>query len=544
MNTINIGNEQRFSSSSDLSPATGLTPSGTANNHELERGIFAKPTNKPSGTSAESSEEVSKWSKPFNHLPDELVNEIFLHCASSPIEICGDPPCTLWSLAQVSQRWRTIALSESNLWTCITADLDVLPRAVVQSNQRTHALLNFFRGCLHRSRDRPLYLRVKAYRRLPPLLFPLTDLCLAEAHRWQTVSLHFSVISKLRQSQGQLSLLKALSLNWLEYRPAFPINAFIASPQLTHLTLCKLHRPLGSLILPWNQITHFESIVLRYGAGELDKILMSMPLLEELKMVCGMLLFPMSDHNATIKPISLPHLRSLHVSGCEEALDQILISLHTPSLKHFALKITNHSSSHGTPSPDLVVSAFLVLHLRSMFTLDSLSIDGLPVQSIARILDHVPSITRLFVRSPGGIELFPTYLTLNRDTTTSRPFYHEWGPLSSFFLVPNLRDLVMEDTYTYTDSATLTSSAGALLKMVKSRLDPQADSEGRLESVSVVVLLGVGLFDFDTSAFYGFGEAQGVKMNVDVRRKGLHQLSGIVPRDEDNYLYPERQDGH
>lgn len=86
----------------------------------------------------------------------------------------------------------------------------------------------------------------------------------------------------------------------------------------------------------------------------------------------------------------------------------------------------------------------------------------------------------------------------------------------------------MEDTYTFTDSATLTSSAGALLKMVKSRLN----SEGRLESVSVVALLGVGLFDFDTSAFYAlteFGEAQGVKMDVDVRRKGgtLHNLTSL-----------------
>lgn len=525
MNTINI-NEQGFSSSSDLSP--GLTPTGIANGQE---GTSANLTNRPSGTSAESYKEVFKWLKPFNHLPEELINEIFLHCASSPIEICGDPPCTPWSLAQVSRHWRTIALSEPNLWTCITVDLDWLP--AVQLNQRTDALLNFFRGCLHRSHDRPLYLRVKAFQRLHPLLFPLTDLCLAEAHRWQTASLHFSLspfIGKLEQSRGQLSLLKALSLTH-EYRPAFPINAFVASPQLTRLTLSKLHHPTSSLNIPWNQITHFESNILRYKPGELDKILTNMPLLEDLKMVCGISLFPMTDNDSTNSTtISLPHLRSFHFSGREEALDQILNTLYAPSLKHFALEITDHSSSHGTPFSDLVVSAFLVLHRRSTFTLDSLSIDRLPVQSIVQILDLVPSITRLSVRCLGVTELFPTYLTLNRAPTTTarRPYYQEWGPPSSFFLVPNLRNLVMEDTYTFTDSATLTSSAGALLKMVKSRLN----SEGRLESVSVVALLGVGLFDFDTSAFYAlteFGEAQGVKMDVDVRRKGgtLHNLTSL-----------------
>jgi len=92
----------------------------------------------------------------------------------------------------------------------------------------------------------------------------------------------------------------------------------------------------------------------------------------------------------------------------------------------------------------------------------------------------------------------------------------------------------MEDIYTFSfpDSATLTSSAGALLKMVKSRLNPQGDAEGRLESVSVVALLRVGLFGFDTSTFSAlteFGEAQGVKMDVDVRRKGgtLHNLTSL-----------------
>ncbi|EDR00692.1 uncharacterized protein LACBIDRAFT_313108 [Laccaria bicolor S238N-H82] len=285
------------------------------------------------------------------------------------------------------------------------------------------------------------------------------------------------------------------------------------------------------LNVSWNQITHFESIVLRYSPGELDKILTSMPLLEELKMVCGMLLFPMSDHSATNEAISLPHLRSLHVSGCGEALDQILNPLHTPSLKHLALEITDRLSIHGTLSPDLVVSAFLILHFRSTFTLGSLSIDGLPVQGIVEILVFVPNITRLFVRSLGVTELFPTYLTLNRDTIR-RPFYHEWDTLSSFFLVPNLRDFVMEDTYPFTDSATLASSAGALLKMVKSRLNPQGDSEGRLESVSVVAFLEIGLSDSSTSAFCAlteFGEGQGVKINVDVKRKGgaLHDLMSL-----------------
>ena len=375
-----------------------------------------------------------------------------------------------------------------------------------------------------------MYLRVKAFQRIHPLLFPLTNLCLAEAHRWQTASLHFSLspfMAKLQQGCGQLSLLKALSLTH-EYRPAFPINAFVAAPQLTRLTLCKLHHPTSSLNLPWNQITHFESNVLRYRPGELDQILTNMPLLEELKMVYGTLLFP-TDHNSTNSAISLPLLRSLHVSGYEGALDQIISPLHTPSLKHFALETTEN----GTPFSDLVVLAFFRLHHRSNFTLDSLSIDGLPVQSIVQILDLVPSITRLSVRSLGVSDLFPTYLTLNRDapTSTARRYYQECGPPSSCFLVPNLRNLVMEDPYTFTHSATLTSPADALLKMVKSRSNPQGDSEGRLESVSVA-LFGPGLSDCDTSAFFALtelGKAQGVKMDVDVRRKGgtLHNLTSL-----------------
>jgi hypothetical protein len=369
-----------------------------------------------------------------------------------------------------------------------------------------------------------LYLRVKAFQRLHRLLFPLTDLCLAEAHRWQTTSLHFCLspfIGKLEQSRGQLSLLKDLSITYQD-RPAFPINAFVASPQLTRLTLCKLYHPTSTLNIPWKQITHFESNTLRYKPGELDKILTIMPLLEELKMVCGTL-FPMMDDDSTIETISLPHLRSFHFSGPQEALDQILYPLHTPSPKHFAMEITDHSS------PDLVVSTFLVLLRRSTFTLDSLSIDRLPVGGIVQILDLVPSITRLFIRGIGVTELFPTYLTLNRDTPR-RPYYQvEWGSPGSFFLVPNLRNLVMEDTYTFTDSTTLTSFEGALLKMVKSRLHPQGDSEGRLESVRVAILAVGSPCEFETSAFYElteFGEAQGVKMDVDVRRKGgtLHNL--------------------
>ena len=376
-----------------------------------------------------------------------------------------------------------------------------------------------------------MYLRVNAFQRIHPLLFPLTDLCLGEAHRWQTASLHFSLspfMAKLQQSRGQLSLLKALSLTH-EYRSAFPITAFLDSPRLTRLTLCKLHHPTSSLNLPWNQITHFESNVLRYRPGELDQILTNMPLLEELKMVYGTLLIP-TDHNSTNSTISLPLLRSLHVSGYEGALDQIISPLHTPSLKHFALETTEN----GTPFSDLVVLAFLRLHHRSNFTLDSLSIDRLPVQSIVQILDLVPSITRLSVRSIGITELLPTYLTLNRDvptTTARRPYYQECGPPSSFFIVPNLRNLVMEDPYIFTHSATLTSPADALLKMVKSRLNPQGDSEGRLESVSLA-LFGPGLSDSDTSAFFALtelGKAQGVKMDVDVRRKGgaLHNLTSL-----------------
>lgn len=161
----------------------------------------------------------------------------------------GRPP---WTLSQVCARWRHIALSMPNLWSCIYIDL--------LGQETTGDCASMLDTWVQRSGSSLLSIHFAVEDLHFPLLTPNLLRCLiAESHRWKSILLdvEFQTLEILEQARCHLPCLESVQLRLIgEISRTRTWAAFHVAPQLRHLSMITISP--SNLLLPWSQLTSYS----------------------------------------------------------------------------------------------------------------------------------------------------------------------------------------------------------------------------------------------------------------------------------------------
>lgn len=208
---------------------------------------------------------------PLRRVSSEILSEIFL-LAAEP-EITLDTARGSWLTAQVSKRWRSMAISMPRLWSsmCIVPSdatwmypelsLSIIFTILCRSG---NALLDII---FETDDDRTLTGDISVVR-------ASLELLIAVCHRWRTFKIGFSIsfLEYLCCVAGNVPHLECLSVRFVEYTSVNPphmvnFSMFSRAPKLhtVDLGMCRPPSRRLDMDLPWSQITNFEY---EHGTGD------------------------------------------------------------------------------------------------------------------------------------------------------------------------------------------------------------------------------------------------------------------------------------
>ena len=238
------------------------------------------------------------------HLPCELLSEIFLHYAGGGVDTVSTIRMPLLT-TQICKEWRAIAISTPNLWC----------RLFLSINERQAASHSELAGTfLARSGSCPLTLYI--FWKEPPYTssHPVLDIIAQHSHHWYKVSLFlpkraFPAFSAIK---GCLPLLIELSLQFpspfgLTMDDFFPDlvlpEMFESAPQLRCFESINLSPYVFRL--PWAQL---RRCIMSAAVDECIDILRRSPNLEECRFTCHL-----SFYTRPLVMVQLSHLRSISI---------------------------------------------------------------------------------------------------------------------------------------------------------------------------------------------------------------------------------------
>jgi hypothetical protein len=194
-------------------------------------------------------DSLNRVFSPIRKLPPELLSEIFEYCLSDRVS-------SLYlrsTLNQICRSWRMVALRTPRLWSALAAFCD------------GRNLAHLITTCFSRSGETPLKLELFCHYKNRPFL----DALVPFAHRLVSLAAHIepSQFSAWDGLSGKFSKLRHLQLSddsdilsgyfGAASRPSRPLDAFMDTPSLTSLELCKFSAT--DVHLPWAQLTHVSA---------------------------------------------------------------------------------------------------------------------------------------------------------------------------------------------------------------------------------------------------------------------------------------------
>lgn len=207
---------------------------------------------------------------PARRLPNDVLTEIFLGC----VEELGDldssnAPSTLgsqgmpWCLAQVSHRWRAVALSFPKLWSTIRIKFPIDDVATANACRRWESILG---AQLHRSSSHSLSVHLDIHPASNPTTATeaLFRILTPSSPRWETLSLRMphtflNAVAGTRGFLQSLAVLDVMIFGSHDIILASPlVDLFEYAPRLH--TLLSFPR-LRCCRLPWSQISAFITAV-------------------------------------------------------------------------------------------------------------------------------------------------------------------------------------------------------------------------------------------------------------------------------------------
>jgi hypothetical protein len=207
-------------------------------------------------------------SSPVRRLPQDVLSEIFLECvpkrdpgdfftvfekAVETFDVSKSP----WVLAQVSQRWREVALNFPILWSFIHVTSDIKERDVAKFSRSLNTLLL-------RSANYPLSIYIDSS--IEELWDTVLGGLLPHSLRWRDIEIiaQPTFFNRLAIVKGRLPLLRSAKLNVTFHGREvdfFPIilYAFDSCPRLRDVKVIDSSSPFRLVPdMPWSQLTRFS----------------------------------------------------------------------------------------------------------------------------------------------------------------------------------------------------------------------------------------------------------------------------------------------
>lgn len=283
---------------------------------------------------------MSRWRPGLplvHHLPEEILEEIFLLLSEEARVIISQPEGVPWNLTQVCARWRRIVMSLPVLWSTINFD-----------HRRTingHTIYYRAQLCMARSQSHLLKVSYETqcyYNR------DILDLLVGSSARWLSAS--FDLTNRehiwfLKPICGRLPELRYLQVKTHKSSPSPYMNMFSIAPKLAYLSLSsgnpngKILRPL---LFPWSQLQHLKfstptpSLIL----GAIAKQAKQLTTLE-----IGDSLPFLQPEEATV---AFPSVKTLLIS-CT-TVPSVFYTLSLPNLKNITFNPLVGTSLHATLS--------------------------------------------------------------------------------------------------------------------------------------------------------------------------------------------------
>ncbi|KAJ3758790.1 hypothetical protein EV360DRAFT_82736 [Lentinula raphanica] len=234
---------------------------------------------------------------PVDHLPTEILTEIFLYVRDTTTEYTTTITEGLWPVTHVSRKWRGITVSMPQLWTYISIcaiekparnQLQLLNTALARSG--LHPLqvhMNFACsisgeaeheiGESGESRvSRPDVNNIPLWPTAEQLSGALIQAIVQHSDRWATASIDIFDTYYLRPIQCRLS-----SLETLAFYGEIEVESllFSVAPKLQEVQL--LGTDSRTFQLPWTQLVHFQESKIPDGTPSYDLVLHYLEILSQ-----------------------------------------------------------------------------------------------------------------------------------------------------------------------------------------------------------------------------------------------------------------------
>ncbi|KAK7051580.1 hypothetical protein VNI00_004559 [Paramarasmius palmivorus] len=290
---------------------------------EIRDDVVSLPKNDEE--SAQTGSLKRKTNPPIFRLPLEIIAQIFGYCV--PSQHSEHKKLQWLSFTHVCRAWRSIALNDGSLWTCIRLNYHNLAKAMFERS-KSSVLDVEISWLFHSTRPNERHLLGEVQRQLHRIRHLRLYLA-AGAREDNKPNIYF--LSQLSQPAPLLRLLHITGNDF-----TLPANLLGGeAPLLTHLQL-------GSCFLSWSSpllanLIHFEL----HGPGHINiptpeqllDVLRAMPLLETL---CLVRMLP--KHIPRSEDIQLSKLHTLSLAGDLSGCDGLLSNLVFPETTTFSLE--------------------------------------------------------------------------------------------------------------------------------------------------------------------------------------------------------------
>ncbi|KAJ3971650.1 hypothetical protein EV361DRAFT_909835 [Lentinula raphanica] len=353
---------------------------------------------------------------PLRRFSAEILQQIFIWTLEPfPLLASFESPLLL---GQVCSRWRSIALSTSELWNAVHVVISTGQEFDLEYSRRRNATLHAW---LQRAGARPLYLSVHfedpfdIYQQDVPQLNDALEVLVPFCKQWKylNLQLHNPSVPAFEALRGlDVPLLESVIIlrhvswegDWNNDRPLYPSFLSNAS-SLKHIIMDNFG-PFVNSVVPCHQLTFFS---LHYSNDDLGirglvQILSECEALRECVLVISII------HHSQISstshtPIHLPHSQKLSITARPNNMAGLLDLLCLPSLQHLHLLPIDSSLTAinaGLPSDVLLLTAVKSLLHRSQCQLDHLRLVlrrslSLTMSSLVELLEMVPSLKELWL---------------------------------------------------------------------------------------------------------------------------------------------------
>lgn len=277
---------------------------------------------------------------PLRQLSTEIISEIFLFACGTVVTL--DVKKGPWVIAQVSRRWRGIALAQPKLWSNISI------RARPQDNlvPFPFSSISILHTILCRSGFAKLDITFEArnaYSTMVRRMMPLAELLTTASLRWRAIDfdIHNHLVSHFNRARGNVPNLEKITIRSYGTPAARGIehNLFEDAPRLKTVHFNNLEETNDIVNVPLVQLTRYTALFV--PPPYILSALNGTQCLTELKLTMDDPQFPVLAGGSG-NLICLNHLRHLDLNRSSFVLDHLLL----PRLD--SIQCTGHSETlHG-----------------------------------------------------------------------------------------------------------------------------------------------------------------------------------------------------